>query len=59
MHILLSLSFHLYLLYLLLNSCNGNDGPQVTWSSASLNMVITKCHRWSCWSMEKVIMCMC
>ena len=26
MHILLSLSLHFYLLYLLLNSCDGNDG---------------------------------
>jgi len=39
-HILLALSLHFYssFLYLLLNSCDGNDATSATWSSASLNI---------------------
>jgi len=51
MHILLCLFLHFYLLYLLLNSWDGNDATPAMWSiemwsSASLNMGkhITKCH---------------
>ena len=36
MHILLFAYLHFYLLYLLLNSCDGNDSTPATLSSASL-----------------------
>jgi len=63
MNILLSFTrypFPLYLLQLLLNSCEGNDTTPATWSSASLThveayhkMSLTKLR-----SMQKAVMCM-
>ena len=49
-HSLLSMSLYFYLLYLLLDSCDGNDVTPATWSSASLNMGkhLTKYHWQSC-----------
>jgi len=64
LHLQLSFSLHSYLLYLLLNSCNENGTTPVTWSSASLThgkqqkKHLTKWPQQSCWSIEKVAVCM-
>jgi len=49
----LSLSLHIYLLYLLLNSYDGNDAIPATRSSTPLTR-----HWRTCWSMEKAVTCM-
>jgi len=66
MRIQLSLSLHFYLLYLLSNSCDGNDATSDlkqrlidTWGSISQNvlnevMCMRKCERTSLWASAKI-----
>jgi len=62
MHMKLSLSFHCYLLYLLLNICDGNDATPATWSScsASLTQGISPnvLNNEAVGSMKKAVVCM-
>jgi len=47
MRIKLSMYLHFYLVYLLLNSCNGNNGTPATWSRASLTHLHAYNKTWS------------
>ena len=53
--------FHFYLLYLLWNSCNGNDATPALEALRHWHMGkhITKRHWRCCWSMEEAVTCMC
>ena len=47
MRIKLSMYLHFYLVYLLLNGCNGNNGTPATWSRASLTHLHAYNKTWS------------